>query len=176
MARPLQLLCTLLALAALAPCAATDTYPDTEVKAAFVLRFAGYVEWPPHGAAGRDFVIAVHGDEALAVALQRLATDRTQQGRNVVVRTIASLNEAPGAQIVYVDSRHLRRLRAARSRLASSGALIVSDGENGLASGSMISFRLADRRVRFEVALGTARAAGLRISPELLALAVRVTE
>jgi hypothetical protein len=40
----------------------------------------------------------------------------------------------------------------------------------------MISFRLADSRVRFEVALGTARAAGFRISPDLLALAVRVTE
>jgi hypothetical protein len=176
LARPLQLLCTVLMLAVLSPVAAADTYPDTEVKAAFVLRFAGYVEWPPHGAAGREFIIAVYGDDALAGALQRLAAGRPLHGRAVLVRRIDSLAEASGAQIVYVDSRHQRRLRAARATMAGKGALIVSDGEQGLAAGSMISFRLAGNRVRFEVALGTARAAGLRISPDLLALAVRVTE
>jgi hypothetical protein len=40
----------------------------------------------------------------------------------------------------------------------------------------MINFLTADSRVRFEVALGTARRAGLGIGPELLSLAARVTE
>jgi hypothetical protein len=75
-----------------------------------------------------------------------------------------------------VDGRHQRRLRTAREALAGSGILIVTDGPQGLASGSVISFLLADNRVRFEVALDAARKAGLRISPELLSLAVRVIE
>ena len=178
MARILKSLSPLwaLALTLAAPCVVADTYPDTAVKAAFVLRFAGYVEWPPHAAPQRELVIAVYGNDDMVESLQRVAADRLLQGRTVQVRKATSLGDARGAQILYVDGRHQRRLRTARETLADSGVLIVTDGPQGLASGSVISFLLADNRVRFEVALDAARKAGLRISPELLSLAVRVTE
>lgn len=175
MARPMVLLCALWALAGL-PGAVADPYSDAEVKAAFVLRFAGYVQWPAAAAPERTFVIAVLGQGGMAGQLQRLAGARPLQGRAVQVRSIATAADAAGAQILYVESGALRRARGSLRPLAERGVLIVSDEEGGLAAGATINFLLADGRVRFEVALATARQAGLRISPELLSVAARVTQ
>jgi hypothetical protein len=172
----MKMLCTLWALAAAGPCAMADMYSDSSVKAAFVLRFAGYVEWPREAVPERQFVIAVLGNGDIAEHLQRLAADRVLHGRAVQVRRITAIEEARGAQILYVGSGQQRRLRAGRKALANSSVLIVSDLEQGLASGSMINFLLADNRVRFEVSLDAARRANLRISADLLSVAAKVTE
>jgi hypothetical protein len=50
----------------------------------------------------------------------------------------------------------------------------VTDEEGGLRDGGMLNFLTIDRRVRFEVSLTAAGQAHLKISSELLGLAVRV--
>src|SRR5690606_40391748 len=52
--------------------------------------------------------------------------------------------------------------------------LIVTDAPDGLSAGSMINFQLVDQRVRFEIALPAAEAAGLSLSSRLLSAALRV--
>lgn len=172
MRRVIQLLCAL-AFAATATGAVADTYPESSVKAAFLLRFAEYVEWPVPPE--REFVIAVLGRGEMATHLQQLAT-RPLRGRTVQVRQIRNLEEARGAQILYVGSDQRRNLRSLLESPAGRGLLVVSDQEDGLARSSTINFLLADGRVRFEVSLDAARSAGLRISAELLSVAARVTQ
>jgi hypothetical protein len=52
--------------------------------------------------------------------------------------------------------------------------LVVTESEDGLSSGSVINFVIADRRVRFEVALGPANARSLSIASGLLSVAINV--
>lgn len=170
-----RLLCALWAFAAM-PLAASETYSDAEVKAAFVLRFASYVQWPAGAAPEGTFVIAVLGRGEVAGQLQRLAGARPLHGLPVQVRNITRLADAAGAQVLFVESGSLRRVRSGLRAQAERGVLIVSDEPGGLATGSTINFLLADGRVRFEVALGAARREGFKISPELLSVAARVTE
>lgn len=165
------MLCALGMIAGAATCLAAHPYPESSVKAAFLLRFAQYVEWPapPEG----DFVIAVLGRGDMAANLQQLAT-RPMLGRPVQVRRIRTMAEARGAQILYVGTDQRRSLRALNT-LPTRGLLVVSDEENGLSSGSTINFVLADGRVRFEVSLEAAHRAGLNVSADLLSVAARVT-
>lgn len=173
MARSISLLGALWMLAASTTCGAADSYPESSVKAAFLLRFAQYVEWPAQPAG--NFVIAVLGRNDMASQLQQLAT-RPLLGRPVQVKTIRSAEEARGAHVLYVGNDRRRNLRSVFRALPEGGLLVVSDEENGLASGSTINFLLADGRVRFEVSLDAARQAGLKVSSELLSVAARVTE
>jgi hypothetical protein len=48
------------------------------------------------------------------------------------------------------------------------------DHPRGLDEGGVINFLIVDRRVRFEVSMNAAQRAGLRISSQLLSVAVRV--
>lgn len=164
-------LCTIgLALAATAALGA-QAFPESAVKAAFLLRIAEYVEWPetPPG----QFVIAVVGRDGMAESLRDL-TNRPLHGRPVSVRQVGSLAEARDAHIIYVAGGRQADLRALQRAAPLKGVLVISDEEDGLARGGVINFRKVGGRIRFEVSLQASREADLKISADLLSVAVQV--
>jgi hypothetical protein len=160
-------------LGAALPVLAANVYPEASVKAAFVLRFADYVEWPRPPE--RNFVIAVLGRGDMAASLQALAT-RSAHGRPVQVRRIRRAEEARDAQILYVGSDRSGSLAPLLKAVPGRGVLVVTEEEAGLDSGSTINFLVADGRVRFEISASAASRAGLKVSSELLGVAARVVE
>lgn len=166
----------LFALATGIPVRAADVYPEASVKAAFLLRFGGYVEWQARPPPGSNFVIAVLGADDIAEHLQKLATGRTMLDRPVQVRRISSVAQARDAHIIYLGNDRAVSLREMMRSREAPGVLVVTDDEEGIPAGSAINFRMAGNRVRFEVSLAAARRARLRISSDLLSVAARVTE
>lgn len=160
-----------LATAALA--AEQDALLERRVKAAFLYQFIPYVDWPvgPHTAPGKPIVIAVVGDESVVTELTAVIGGRTAKDRPVIVRRWREADLHGGVEIVYVRREERARLPAIARAAQSTATLVVSEHENGLQQGSMINFEVADGRVRFDVALGSVEAAGLRISSRLLAVA-----
>ena len=174
MLRPVRIVLAACVLGAALPVIAANVYPEASVKAAFVLRFADYVEWPQ--APERNFVIAVLGRGDMAASLQELAT-RPAHGRPVQVRRIRHAEDARDAQILFVGNDHRSgSLRAVLQAVSRRGVLIVTEEEAGIESGSTINFLVADGRVRFEISAGAASRAGLKVSSELLGVAARVVE
>ena len=176
------LLSTLLVLGALsgslasAPTRARDVYSAESVKAAFIIRFAGYVTWPEEFLPIVKFTVAVLGAQDLASNLQNLLAGRALLNRPVQVRQVASVREAADAQILVVGADHRGDLRTLLAPLAGHGVLIVTDEDGGLAAGSTINLLVAEQRVRFEISLEAARRDHLKISSDLLALAVMVRQ
>jgi hypothetical protein len=154
-----------------APAIAAD-YSEDVVKAAYLFRLAGYVDWP--GGADRGvFVIAVLGSPAMARQLGGLAGAHLINNHSVRVREVASVRDIADPDLLYVGAGRADSLRSWRPA-ASRSTLIVTDEEGGLRDGGMLNFLTIDRRVRFEVSLTAAGQAHLKISSELLGLAVRV--
>jgi hypothetical protein len=174
--RKLLVFCALCALMAGVSGAPLDVHPAEPVKAAFVLRFAGYVTWPEESLPPGKFTIAVLGGQELVPHLQGLLAGRSLLNRQVQVRKVASAREAADAQVLYVGGDHRGDLRALLAPLAGHNVLVVTDEDGGLAAGAAINLLLADQRVRFEISVEAARRARLKISSDLLALAVRVLE
>ena len=84
------------------------------VKAAYLFRFASYVEWPEAARARPEFVIGVVGSEDVAVHLDHLLTGMSVQGRPAKVRRVSSLAQLDGVHILYVGSRVFRSSRPLR--------------------------------------------------------------
>jgi hypothetical protein len=162
------------AVACAVPSIAGDIHAEDSVKAAFVLRFASYVDWPEAPATDGNFTIVVLGASEIAVRMQSLASGRFIKNRPVQVRRITSIGDAGSAQILYIGTDRRGNLQELLAPLAGHSVLVISDEERALDSGSIINLRMADQRVRFEVSLPAARRSGLRISSDLLSLAVRV--
>lgn len=149
-----------------------DAEPVAAVKAAFLFRFAGYVDWPVERGTRERFEFAIVGNEEVAAELRRRLPGRSVNGRATVVRELARLQDAAAADLVYVGPGHAARLPQVQPRL--HGALVVTDEERGLEVGATINFVHVADRVRFEVSLPAARRAGLRLRAGLLSVAARV--
>lgn len=175
--RPCGTLATLLlafALLAGAPeCAAQAEY---QVKAAFLYKFAGYVEWPEAAFARPDtpVTIAVLGEEPVAAELEQAVTGRTVNERRIAVRRVKAGDSLAGAHILFVGKTESGKLGQILQSAAPQSILTVTESDGALAQGSVINFVVADRRVRFEISLPSAERSRLKLSSRLLAVAAQV--
>lgn len=166
----------LLLLCALPPAARADAgYSEDDVKAAYLYRFAGYVKWPGVQQPQSPFIIDIIGDDGVASGLERLLPDHPINGHPAQVRVISSLADLGDAKLLYVGDGFSGSIRALTASLGDRAILIVTDEYRGLNDGGAINFiESSAGHVRFEVSLTAAARAGLRISSQLLSVAVRV--
>lgn len=152
---------------------------ERRVKAAFVYKFTGYINWPPAAFASTDsvFVIGVIGDDEFEDDLSRTVKGRTVEGRPIEVRSIDEMSGAGTPQVLYVAGTDPRPLRRAIAMLGAKPCLIITERRGALAQGSVINFLLDNGHVRFEISKAAADSRGLTLSSQLLGVAqVVVTE
>ncbi|HKS54862.1 MAG TPA: YfiR family protein [Steroidobacteraceae bacterium] len=155
--------------------AAESGYSPAAVKAAFLHRFASYVEWPVEAAPADTFIIAVSGADDVAEQLEGLLPGLKIQNRSARVRRVAAPDELEGAQILYIGSS-VKRVGPLLAAAERHPILTVTDSAEGLATGSVINFVQVGRNIRFEVSLPAAERSRLRIDSGLLSVAARVEE
>lgn len=162
------------ALCGMASAAHAQQAAEATVKAAFLYKFAGYVEWPDSALAPSDapFTIGIIGADEVAAELERLVPGRTVMNRRIAVRRLKESDAVKGVHLLFIgrDSNPRVMMRAAQQQ----GTLTVTETERGLEMGSSINFVNVDDRVGFEVSLDAAEKSGLRISSRMLAVARRV--
>jgi hypothetical protein len=148
-----------------------------QVKAAYLYKFANYVQWPP-GSFARDdspLLIGVVGDHALADALQRMADGREVGGRSLQVRRLDPGDALGPLHIVFIGRMDRSAMAAVLARTRGRPMLVVSDTAGSLAIGSMVNFLMVDQRLRFEVALDPVARHHLKLSALMLTAAYSVT-
>ena len=155
------------------PLYAQNSTPPSEyqVKAAFLLNFARFVEWPPAAfeTPGSPFAICTLGQDPFGAGLDRIVEGETLNGRKMTVRREPRGNIPKGCQIVFIanSEKNVPGIIAA----LGAGVLTVGDGEGFIREGAMVAFITESRRVRFDVNLAAATKAGLIINARMLAVA-----
>ncbi len=135
------------------------------VKAAFVLNFTKFVEWPDSAfeSRGSPLVLCVAGvDASLHDALSEL-DGRAVQGRTLTVRRAQRPSAAEGCHAAYLSD-----LAAAD---AGAGMLTIGDAPEFAARGGMIGLFDEGGKVRFEINLQSVQRSQLRFSAQLMKLA-----
>lgn len=149
---------------------------EQQLKAAYLYKFAGFVEWPEGAVApGATLVIAVAGDDALARQLVLLVAGRRAGGHLVEVRTVRPGASLEGVHILFVGTLARDELASVLAAARAHPVLTVADGDGAAAQASMVNFVLRDERLRFAVALGQVAPSRLRISARMLAAASSVS-
>ena len=150
---------------------------ERAVKAAFIPKFARYVEWPAAAMPGprQPLILCVIGRDPFGGLLDQAAASETIGSRGVVVRRLASADGAGICHIAFVQgatgadtTRYLLALRG-------QPTLTITDARAGPQRG-MIHFTVSGGRVRFFIDEASAAQRGLVISSRLLALALGVRQ
>ncbi len=155
---------------------AAEVNLERNVKAAFLYKFLGYVDYPEAAvpAAGEPLVIAVLGADHVAEELARISTGRSMHGRAVAVRKLRA-GEGPGSvHMLFIGDGEAGDVEKALAAVRQAPVLTVTETGRNLRQDSVINFRIVDERVRFEVSLDAAEKSNLKLSSRLLAVAYKV--
>ena len=151
-----------------------DAAPEeSALQAAYVLNFAKFTEWPPAGMPGKLGVMQLcqfGARDELAQAFRALE-GRSLQGAPVQWRKVNRLDEVRGCHVLFIAETGLSLVQ-----LGGIPVLTVSDLPGFAQQGGVIGLVRQSGRLRFEVNRGAAQASGLRLSADLLSLAMSVVD
>jgi YfiR/HmsC-like len=146
---------------------------EYQVKAAFLLNFARFVEWPPRAfaSATSPLGVCVLGEDPFGEALDRAVLGKTLSDRTLMVRRGKKLQELDGCEILFISASERGRLPEILGELRNAPVLTVGDSEEFAARGGGVQFTLEDNHVHFMVNVDATERAGLKVSSKLLSLA-----
>lgn len=149
---------------------------ELEVKAAYLYKFANYVDWPDDAFrdAVQPIVIGVFGADALAAELKNLVRGKRVKGRAFLVRRLRAGDDPRDLHILFLGGTERDAGAGMLAAVGDRKVLTVSDSAWAFTSGSMVNLVIVDQRVRFEVAMPPVQRSGLRLSALMLTAAYRV--
>ena len=137
---------------------------EYQVKAAFLFNFLKFIEWPSPPAAADAWVFCIAQPDPFGDVLDGTVRGKSVEGHPVRVQRFTRLSEIHACHILFVS-------RPAQAKLGVPilpGVLTVGENPGFVNDGGVLRFYLEDGKVRFEISADAARAAGLRVSAQLL--------
>jgi hypothetical protein len=148
---------------------------ERSVKAAFLYKFASYVEWPNSSTAeDSPIVIGVLGGADFARELAEITAGRSVSNRPIRIRRLDRDDAADGLDILFIGDEMRDELARVLDATRHQPILTVTETVGAIEDGSIINFTVDAERVRFEVSLHAAELGQLRLNARLLAVAQAV--
>lgn len=146
---------------------------EYEIKAAYLLNFPNFVEWPGSGNANASSPIRVCllGSDPLGTSLARMMADRLPQGKSLLLQRLARTEPVADCQILYISPSEGKYIPQILDALHGASVLTVGENDQFAAQGGMIQLVIEEDRIRFKINPTAASQAGIHISSKLLALA-----
>jgi hypothetical protein len=147
---------------------------EYQVKAAYLANFSRFVEWPDRTGKNGSFNICVLGEDPLGAHLDAAVAGETIGRVPMAVKRISRPQDAVDCRILFISSSVDGKWKEILAALQTWSVLTVSDMPQFARRGGMVQFVLEGNKVRFEVNLAATGPPGLKLSSELLKLAVNV--
>ena len=144
------------------------------IKAAYLYQFGHYIQWPADSFADDQspFVIGVLGEDPFGDALDEIARDKKIDGRKIVVRRFASVEDYKPCHILFVSSSVMAADKLSSIQKSQNFPVLLVGESPGFAQhGGTINLFIEQNRIRFEVNMEVAKREQLKISSKLLSLA-----
>ena len=150
---------------------------EYEIKAAFLYNFVKFVEWPAEALpeANPTLNICVLGVDPFGTALESLR-NKTVKGKSLAIRRLEGVDDLGGCHVLFISSSEVKKVAEIVRALKGSSILTVGDMERFAERGGIINLVVDRNRVRFDINVGSAERARLKISSQLLKLARVLTE
>lgn len=152
---------------------AREELKEEQVKAAFVLNFAKFVEWPASTFSSNNVLdLCVVGKNKIGSTL-KLLHQREVQGHVLKVSYITSPEELGdyACHILFIGEDEPKRQQQWLIKVQNRAILTIADDASFMKQGGMIGLYTEDSRVQFMINQKTTQETGLKISARMLQLA-----
>jgi hypothetical protein len=148
---------------------------EYEVKAAFLYKFASFVEWPS-APAGAPICIGVLGADRFGESLERIVRGKQVGDRAFAIQRFRTVVEASRCEIVFISASEQGKLREILGLLRGKPVLTVSEIPDFCQHGGAINLKVIDAAIHFEINPVAGERSGIRFSSKLLSLAKVIPE
>ncbi|KQC08161.1 MAG: hypothetical protein APR62_05330 [Smithella sp. SDB] len=145
---------------------------EAQVKAAFIYNFGKFVEWPADRMGGKYFVIGVYNDDDFAQVLTEIVSGKFLHEKPILIKQFSRIEDITGCHILFVGYSAKDYLAELLNRAYKSPILMVGDMQDFANRGGMINFRMVGNYMRFEINVNAVQKTGLKMSSQLLKLAI----
>jgi hypothetical protein len=152
-------------------------FAEYRLKAAFLYRIAQFIDWPPDSFmdATSPVTFCTTASDPFSGALDAAVAGKLVRGRPLQVRHSDKATDLASCQILFIGETDEKRTASLLASVKNLPIATVGDADRFIAHGGLIGFIWVGRDIRFDVNLGAAGPARLKISSPLLSLAKRVT-
>lgn len=146
---------------------------EYSVKAAYLTKFGGFVEWPAAAFASGESTtnLCIIGDDPFGGALEKAIAGQRIADHPVAIKHLPAVAPDSDCQILFIAGKDEKRITQTLAAVRGQSVLTITDGGATPATTGIINFVLTDNRVRFEIDDQAASANGVTISSKLLDLA-----
>lgn len=150
-------------------------YAERQVKAAYLYKFGGYVDWPERAfPPDAPLKIGVLGAPDLADELAQVVLGRNVGGHPVSIVKLKPGDSFAGLNVLFIAAANNEHLPEILNLTRGQPILTVTETKDGLDKGGIINFVIVDGKLRFEVSSKAANQNSLSISARLLVAAYKV--
>lgn len=142
---------------------------EYQIKAMFVFNFTKYVEWPDDSPAD-VFTIGLIGESEIMGPLERIAAQKKVGDKKIIIKKL-TLEDNEYCNIVIVSRSRTNKLDFIEKKYQGKGVLVISDESPRSAAINLVT---RDNKIRFEINQSLAKGGGVKISSQLLSLAVSI--
>jgi hypothetical protein len=149
-----------------------EAVEEYTAKAAFLLNFARFTEWPPASFRSdtAPLGLCIVGTDPFGAALSAVE-GKPVKGRELHVDRKVSPDALGKCHVAFISRSQGDQVKDMLKTVESRAVLTVSDIEDFARKGGIIGLRLEAGRIRFDINVKAARRAGLKLSSQLLKLA-----
>jgi hypothetical protein len=146
---------------------------EYSLKAAFLYNFTSFIEWKNNSEADA-FVIGIIGTSPIEGPLQEIARSKIVNNKKIIIRSFNKPEDISFCNILFISANASYPLNAILSNNHLKNTLTVTEKKNYALEGSCINFVVLEDKIKFETNLSAIENAGLKISAQLLKLAIIV--
>jgi len=143
---------------------------ETQAKASFLYNCAMFIAWPPGAQVGNEIMIGIIGDDATS-GVVKLLQGQTVDGKTLRVKSLRAQDSVAGYHILFVADDGSRSAKTLLSKMGDAPILTVGEYSDFTSNGGIVRLYTEEGRLRFEINVTRAEAAGLRVSAKMLGLA-----
>ena len=164
------------------PCAYGADSKEYKLKAAFIYNFIKFVSWPADIETQSESIkIAIIGEDPFGSSFDPIIKKTVRNKKIELIKyhdfnKIADSNSLDQCQVVFVCKSESKNAVTIINSVAGKPVLVISGIDNFADLGGLIGFTKRDNKIRFEINLNAVKLADLKISSQLLKLALRVIE
>jgi len=157
------------------PASARAASLEFPIKAAFLSKFAPFVEWPPTAYPSSDSALSlcIVGADPFGVAIDQAVQGQHLGAHPLIVRRLDRIDANSGCSIAYIGGSKLQSVEDGLAAVQGTPVLTVTDQAMSSVRGA-IHFVVRDNRVRFMIDDEAAAKNGMNISSKLMRLALSV--
>lgn len=150
-----------------------ETNLEDNIKAVFIYNFTKYIQWP-NSDTSRTFEIAIIGDSNIIIPLKEIAEKKLVDNRKIEIKHCQDIQDINMCHILFISASENKRLHEILQKVKNRNILTISDCNGFAEEGVAINFVIIEGKVKFEISSGAINNAGLKVSSQLLKLAILV--